>query len=97
MKQDSLDKLLDRVQPPQAPAWFEAKVLARLRREQEAGKAPLQWLRWTAAAGAMALFAALAVLHTPRHATVKEAEVFAALAAFENYQEEQTLWIGEEL
>lgn len=65
--EDQLDELLNRARPPEAPGWFTAKVMARIRREREASAWQFPvfvWSRRLALAGcAAALMLAVASVY----------------------------------
>lgn len=89
-----LEALLAKVSPPQAPAWFSAKTLARLREEEGQRKGGIGW-RWIWAAGAAALVAGWILWEKPRIGTeISDAEVFAALDALVQQDEENQWWAG---
>ena len=94
-----LESLLAKVPPPRAPAWFAAKTLGRLREEtgaREQGGATwwLGW-RWVWAAGAAALVAGWMLWERPKsEMEISNAEVFAALDALVQQDEENRWWAG---
>ena len=94
-----LETLLGKVPPPQAPAWFAAKTLARLRGEREEQKGGgaawrIGW-RWVWAAGAAALVAGWMLWERPKsEIEISNAEVFAALDALVQQDEENRWWAG---
>jgi hypothetical protein len=104
---EQLDQLLGRAAPPPAPDWFEARVLARLRREREAGfwgrlalsAVRLPRLGLAAAVLAVSLSGAFLYLKTgPAHVRMaaasdySEDQVYAALEAFVSFNQEGAEW-----
>jgi len=91
-----LEGLLAKVPPPQAPAWFAAKTLARLREEK--GRKGHRWLvgwRWIWAAGAAAVVAGWMLWGKPDVGPgISDAAVFAALDALVDQDEETRWWAG---
>jgi len=57
--QDDLDRLLDQVPLPQAPAWFETRLMARILREKAT---PLPWWKRYAKEWVVYSMAAVVVL-----------------------------------
>ena len=93
-----LEGLLAKARPPQAPAWFAAKTLARLREEEGRAKEGRSWLaswRWVWAAGAAALVAGWVLWDRPKSGSeISDAMVFAALDALVEQEEENRWWAG---
>ena len=93
-----LESLLAKVPPPKAPGWFVAKTVARLRKEEDWTPAKtfsrLGW-RWIWAAGAAALMAGWILWERPKSSfEISDAEVFAALDALVQQDEENRWWAG---
>ena len=92
------ERLLARVSPPKAPAWFAAKTLARLREEEarkDRGRFRLVGWRWAWAAGAAALVAGWILWDRPKAGPeISDAAVFAALDALVEQDEENRWWAG---
>lgn len=93
-----LEGLLAKVSPPKAPAWFTAKTLARLRREEGGQRRipfwGLRW-RWIWAAGAAALMAGWVLWDKPKAGLeINDPMVFAALDALLQQEEENRWWAG---
>lgn len=94
---DPLDELFQRAPLREAPAWFEVKVMARLRSEKEEKFnffAIFQHrLAWS---GVFAiLIAALTLIYFTTHETEsleQHQKIMAALDAFESYEEDQPVW-----
>jgi len=93
-----LEGLLAKVPPPRAPAWFAAKTLARLRKEEGVAMGKPIWLagwRWVWAAGAAALMAGWMLWERPKTSLeISDAEVFAALDALVQQDEDNRWWAG---
>lgn len=93
-----LEALLAKVPPPKAPAWFPARVLARLREEEGVRRRGMGWLigwRWIWAAGTAALVAGWVLWDKPKVPYgISDAEVFAALDALVQQDEENRWWAG---
>lgn len=93
-----LESLLARVPPPQAPPWFAAKTLARLRHEKDANRWPVfRWIRWRWiwAAGAAAVVAGWMLWDSSgSRMEISDAEVFAGLEALWQQEEENRWWAG---
>lgn len=93
-----LESLLAKVPPPKAPDWFAAKTLARLRKEEDLVAAQPFWKlgwRWVWAAGAAALMASWILWDRPKSSLeISDAEVFAALDALVQQDEENRWWAG---
>lgn len=93
-----LEALLAKARPPQAPAWFVAKTLARLRQEQGKRKSIGDWFlswRWVGAAGiAVALAGWILWDRSQPGIHISDAEVFAALDALVQQEEENRWWVG---
>ena len=92
-----LEGLLAFVPPPKAPAWFAAKTLARLRaekREKRGGWLRIPHWRWLAAGLGVALL--LVGILRPDRASfqISDAEVYAALNALVQEDEESRWWAG---
>ena len=92
-----LEGLLASVPPPKAPAWFAAKTLARLRAEKAEKRGPwlriFQW-RWLAAGLGVALLI-LGITRPDRSSLkISDAEVYAALHALVQEDEESRWWAG---
>lgn len=93
-----LERLLAKAPPPQAPAWFTAKTLARLRQERAEDRrtfsAWMKW-RWVWAAGAAAVVAGWVLWNKPEPSNqISDAMVFAALDALVEQDEENRWWAG---
>ena len=91
-----LERLLARVPPAKAPAWFSARTLARLREEnaRKEGRWSVKW-RWAWVAGAAGVVAGWMLWEKPRSAVqISDAEVFAALDALVKQDEENRWWVG---
>ena len=93
-----LESLLAKVPPPKAPDWFAAKTLARLRKEENLATGKPFWRvgwRWIWAAGAAAFMAGWILWERPKTSfEISDAEVFAALDAFVQQDEENLWWAG---
>lgn len=90
-----VERLLAKVPPPKAPAWFAARTLARLREERETGRSWLAGWRWAWAGGAAALVAGWVLWDRPRAGSeISDAVVFAALDALVEQEEENRWWAG---
>ena len=93
-----LEGLLAKARPPQAPAWFAAKTLARLREEEGRAGESRSWLagwRWVWAAGAAAFVAGWVLWDRPKAGSeISDAAVFAALDALVEQDEESRWWAG---
>lgn len=93
-----LESLLAKASPPKAPAWFAAKTLARLREEGLGRKPEVAWWtgwRWVWAAGAAALVAGWMIWERPKAGIeISDGEVFAALDALVQQDEENRWWAG---
>ena len=92
-----LERLLASAPPPKAPAWFAAKTLARLRAEKAEKRGPwlriFQW-RWLAAGLGVALLI-LGITRPDRSSLkISDAEVYAALNALVQEDEESRWWAG---
>lgn len=93
-----LEALLASVPPAKAPAWLAAKTLARLRVERAGQRRGgwfwfLQW-RWLAA-GLGATLCILGILRWDRTSLrISDAEVYAALHAMVQEEEESRWWSG---
>ena len=105
--QDGLDRLLASAPMPKAPAWFEARTLARLRREKEL---PGLWSRILAVLQnqeravivarlmTLAVFALVAcffwhsVLKPEPRRYLADRKMFDAFSAFTSYTTEQENW-----
>ena len=83
-----LEALLAKVPPPKAPAWFAAKTLARLRKEEARPKRGWVW-RWVWVAGAW-----LRWEKPSQGGEISDAAVFAALDALVEQDEENRWWVG---
>ena len=97
---DDLDRLLSRLKTPETPAWFEARVMARIAREREEPRSV--WRAWfprpvLAWAGAALVVAGVAVAWMPgwKAQTHGDSQLTAALEAFESYKGEQALWLAD--
>jgi hypothetical protein len=90
-----LEALLAKVPPPKAPAWFAAKTLARLRKEEARPKRGWVW-RWVWVAGAAAILAGawLRWEKPNQGGEISDAAVFAALDALVEQDEENRWWVG---
>ena len=95
---DNLNQLLAQAPPPQAPPWFEQRLMARLRREQEARPVFAWSWRWTslAAAGCLLVMGSAVWWHgrAPQQTPVAQAreEIYQGLDAFAAYQEQSQSW-----
>ena len=93
-----LEGLLGRVPPPKAPAWFAAKMLARLREQELSRKGTWSWRLswpWIWAAGTAALVAGWVLWNKPvQPPEISDAMVFAALDALVEQDEENRWWAG---
>ncbi|MEO0453031.1 MAG: hypothetical protein AAFY98_02695 [Verrucomicrobiota bacterium] len=101
-----LDQLLTEMPAPEAPDWFEARLMARLRREKEQS-APLFSFGlfakpWILGLGATAVLALTLLLNQPQEgavtvesAEISKEEINEALTAFASYQQEATQWSYE--
>lgn len=89
-----LEALLAKAPPPKAPAWFAAKTLARLRQQEP--RPERGWLRrWVWAAGAAALVAGWVLWDRANSGfEISDAQVFAALDALVEQDEENRWWAG---
>lgn len=103
---DNLDQLLAQAPPPPAPPWFEQRLMARIRREEQERERPI-WVRmWSvrtvSLAGAVCLLVAGSIsIQTFRGpgpsespALVQE-EISEGLEAFVAYQEQSQTWSVE--
>lgn len=93
-----LEGLLGSVPPPKAPSWFAAKTLARLRTERAPErKGGWFWLpqwRWLAV-GLGAVLLVFGVMRWDRASlSISDAEVYAALNALVQEDEENRWWRG---
>lgn len=92
-----LEGLLASVPPPKAPAWFAARTLARLRAErveQRGGWLRIPQWRWLAA-GLGATLLLFGIFRPDRSSpTISDAEVYAALSALVQEDEESRWWAG---
>jgi hypothetical protein len=92
---DALDALLRLVARPQAPDWFEARTLARLRRERaEAPPFGFRLFRKVAMGCCVVLLILIGGLTLHRQ-QASEDPLFAALEAFESYTQEASEWNQE--
>lgn len=92
-----LEKLLAQAPPPKAPAWFAAKTLARLREEEKVKSGSFWWMgwRWIWAAGTAALVAGWLLWDGAKPGIeLTDAEVFAALDALVQQDEDNRWWAG---
>lgn len=99
---EKLNRLLNAIPRQEPPAWFEAKVLARIRREQEHPRSHSflpkgKTLRWIAGGALTITLLLLGTFHftSPSHPPVpafEDQEIFAALDTFRDYSEENLLW-----
>lgn len=93
-----LEALLAKASPPKAPAWFATKTLARLREEEAREKTGRSWWagwRWAWAAGAAVVAAGWMLWDRPKTGMeISDAEVFAALDALVQQDEENRWWLG---
>ena len=93
-----LEALLAKASPPKAPAWFATKTLARLRKEEIREKGGRFWWagwRWAWVAGTAALVAGWMLWDRPKPGMeISDAEVFAALDALVQQDEENRWWAG---
>jgi len=92
-----LEGLLASVPPPKAPAWFAAKTLARLRSERAERRGG--WLRishwkWLAAGLGMAVLVFGVMRWDCPTDAISDAEVYAALNALVQEDEESRWWAG---
>jgi hypothetical protein len=92
-----LEGLLASVPPPKAPAWFAAKTLARLRSEKaerRGGWSRISHWKWLAAGLGMAVLV-FGVMRWDRPPdAISDAEVYAALNALVQEDEESRWWAG---
>jgi hypothetical protein len=98
---DMLDRLLSESPPPEAPDWFEARLMARIRTEASPRSAN-RWLEWMTltrvlGAGGVAVVLLLAVFTWDGGSGVtgeelSQAELNEALDALVSYQEESDQW-----
>ena len=89
-----LGRLYASVPVPKAPAWFVAKTIARLRREED--KKSRGWFelpRWILIGAGSALMA-LGWLWWESKPSVADAEFFAALDAMVEEERESRWWAG---
>jgi len=95
---EELDRILARVPPPKAPAWFAAKTLGRLRQEREGDQKTVStWMkwRWVWTAGTAAVVAGWVYWSQPDPSVeISDAMVFAALDALVEQEEENRWWAG---
>ena len=97
---DNLDQLLAQAPPPQAPPWFEQRLMARLRRERETEARPVfgRIWRWTSAIAVCAFVMAGSFAWKSMHTTtpsvvpVAQEEIYQGLDAFAAYQEQSQSW-----
>lgn len=106
-QEEKLDQLLELARPVSAPAWFEARTLARLRREREQGPTVALWfLRSIGVAGATCLLAVGIFGLMQQDSKVlpplaqdkvvpEQGQVFAALEAFASYTSDAEEWSHE--
>ena len=90
MDDQDLDRLLGQAPPPDAPAWFAAKTMARLRREEDARGSVGWWgwlMEWTAghqlavaAAAAVVVLLSVLVLFQPNTTSVQGQAPMAQVA-----------------
>ena len=108
---DDLDRLLASSPMRKAPAWFEAKTLARLRQEQSSRPVwalvfenlhgARRWVLGSAAAACLILAGLGAVWFLPsglnpgHDRMASDKKMFEAFAAFNSYATEQESWSGE--
>ncbi|NCY22711.1 hypothetical protein EBX31_12250 [bacterium] len=93
-----LEGLLASVPPPQAPAWFAAKTLARLRAERmQEEKGGWFWMprwKWLATGLGVAVLMLGAMRWDRASVKISDAEVYAALNALVQEEEESRWWAG---
>lgn len=104
----SLDRLLNKLDLPQAPLGFEHRVMARLREEREQTGWMKLWHWWngqtlafhggfTTACAAVIVLASLGIFWQWEEKKQKNENLFSALEAFEQYQQNQEKWPELEL
>ncbi|MDX6767351.1 MAG: hypothetical protein SFU85_11240 [Candidatus Methylacidiphilales bacterium] len=99
---DHLDQLLAQAPPPPAPPWFEQRLMARLRREEENRRPfwarPGLLFRMPVLAGALAIALTAIVtwrISQPAESTpnlMADDEIHQGLDAFVAYQEQSRSW-----
>lgn len=93
-----LEGLLASVPPPQAPAWFAARTLARLRAEKiQERKSGWFWMprwKWLAAGLGAAVLVAGFMRWDRASVNISDAELYAALNALVQEDEESRWWAG---
>jgi hypothetical protein len=105
-----LDALLKLAEAPKAPGWFEARTLARLRREREEKPSYsfMHWklLRYLGAVACLLVLAAVVTQVLRQDGTAEKTvamsqfqtqdeQLFAALDAFDSYTKEAKEWNQE--
>jgi hypothetical protein len=90
-----LDDLFKKSPLPQAPAWFEAKTLARLRREKTAFVFPSLFKKLAFAVASLTVAGWIAWNAFDESPSPQQKEIFAALDAVQSYEEDQLLWDEE--
>jgi type VI protein secretion system component VasF len=88
-----LGELYASVPVPKAPAWFAARTMARLRREEEKSRGWFGLPRWILI-GAGAALLAVGWLRWESQSSVADAELFAALDAMVEEEKESRWWAG---
>lgn len=88
-----LGELYASVPVPKAPAWFAAKTMARLRREEKKSRGWFGLPRWILI-GAGAALLAVGWLRWESKPSVADAELFAALDAMVEEEKESRWWAG---
>lgn len=94
---DPLDELLQKAPLREAPAWFEVKLMARLRREKEEKFNFFAIFQHRLAlSGVFAiLVAALTLIYFTTRSTEsleQHQKIMAGIEAFESYEEDQPVW-----
>ena len=88
-----LGKLWALAPVPKAPAWFAARTIARLRREEEGKRCWFALPRWVWIGTGVALLA-FGWFRWERQPTIQDSEVFAALNALVEEDRESRWWAG---
>jgi hypothetical protein len=78
---------------PNAPSWFAARTMARLRQEEDSRKSWLGVPKWVLIGTGLALLA-LGWFRWESQPTIRDAEVYAALNALVEEDRESRWWAG---
>lgn len=91
---DPLDQWLDQLPRLECPAWFEAKTLARIRREQPS-RSRWPFFKWAIPMGTVGAVVLMLTLSSPKETSAPVAhseELALAVETFALYLEEQEQW-----